>query len=85
MQDAMYHVSVEDASGNAINTAAYQTEIRARRGAETVLRNPLYASPRLAPYPSGIAVELTRSGLEAMRGRRHAVRPTLRRSRMRAT
>ena len=86
MQDAMYRVSVEDVSGNQINTAAYRTELRARRGAETVLRDPLYEIYRVwLRYPSGIAVELTRSGLEAMRGRRHAIRPTLRRSRMRAT
>ncbi len=51
MQDAMYRVSVEDVSGNQINTAAYQTEVRARRGAETVLRNPLYESTASAPVP----------------------------------
>lgn len=83
MQNAMYHVSVEDVSGNQINTAAYETEVLARRGAAKALRNPIHEIYRVwLRYPSGIAVELTRTGPEATREMRQLIRPSLRRTRM---
>lgn len=60
MEITTYYLAIEDPDGDTVSGQTYPTEAEARREAEHILRDPIYADCRVwLTYPEGRTLELS--------------------------